>query len=68
MCTLGLLDQFNISICDTNDSPDSGGSPKHYYSDTGDLTEAHISTTFSINSLILSMPIPSKFLAVVTQI
>ena len=68
MCTLGLLDQFNISICGTNDSSDSGGSPKHFYSDTGDLTEAHISTTFSINSLILSMPIPSKFLDVVTQI
>lgn len=42
MWALGLLNWFNISICATDASSDSGGSPKHFYSDTADLTEGQI--------------------------
>lgn len=67
MCALGLLNRFNISICATDVSSDSGGCPKHFYSDTADLTEGQIAIKFWINSLFLSMSIPSKSLDTVTQ-
>lgn len=44
-CVLGLSNQCTISICATDVSSDSSGSPKHFYSDTADLIESHTSTT-----------------------